>query len=185
MALITDPSNWTREELDNWFDKGEWLKGWNVKPDESINSREFAFSYFKNTERWDKTFSFLNENDLAKLDVKKHILDGDNLIVAVSEYTTRNEEDARFEAHLNYIDLQYVVSGKEIISVTPLSMQKDIVKPYDHVKDVVFMTVKQAKDIKASPEKFFLFFPDDIHRPMLKDGENTRVRKVVVKIKID
>ncbi|MFH1965312.1 MAG: YhcH/YjgK/YiaL family protein [Acidobacteriota bacterium] len=30
-----------------------------------------------------------------------------------------------------------------------------------------------------------MFFPEDAHRPGLKDVENTPVRKVVVKVRID
>ncbi|MFA5820146.1 MAG: YhcH/YjgK/YiaL family protein, partial [Bacteroidales bacterium] len=38
---------------------------------------------------------------------------------------------------------------------------------------------------KATPDKFFIFFPSDAHRPGLKVGENSQVRKVVVKVKVD
>lgn len=181
----SDPANWTTQEIDKWFDKGEWLNGWNIKPDGSINRKEFALSYFKNKDRWDKAFTFLKSTDLSKLEIKRYDIDGDNLYAPVSEYLTKNEEDAKFESHQKYIDIQYVISGVEQMSVAPLSMKKDIITPYDPVKDLEFMTVDQFNSFKATPERFFIFFPSDIHRPSVKVGENSQVRKIVVKVKVD
>jgi YhcH/YjgK/YiaL family protein len=49
----------------------------------------------------------------------------------------------------------------------------------------MYLNVSQISNFKATPETFFIFFPDDLHRPGLKDGESSPVRKVVVKVKID
>ncbi len=181
----SDPSNWSNEKTDEWFEKGDWLNGWTVKPDQSINRKEFAINYFKNRERWDKAFGFLKSNDLSQLEVKRYDIDGDNLYVAVSEYLTKNEEDAKFESHQKYIDIQYVAAGKELIGVAPAAQKQDVLTPYDPVKDIEFMTVSKLINLNATPENFFIFFPDDLHRPGLKDGENEQVRKVVVKVKVD
>jgi YhcH/YjgK/YiaL family protein len=181
----TDPSTWSDKKIDAWFEKGEWLNGWTAKPDASINRKEFAVSYFKNKERWDKAFLFLKNSDLKTLEVKRHDIDGDNLYAPISEYLTKNEEDAKFEAHKKYIDIQYVISGTEQMSVAPLSSLAEVLTPYDETKDVGFMTVSNASHFTATPENFFIFFPSDIHRPSVKVGENTQVRKVVVKVKVD
>jgi YhcH/YjgK/YiaL family protein len=47
------------------------------------------------------------------------------------------------------------------------------------------MTVTQGSHYKATPERFFLFFPSDIHRPSVKIDENSKVKKIVIKVKID
>jgi YhcH/YjgK/YiaL family protein len=181
----TDPATWSSKQIDKWYEKGEWLNGWTVSPDASINRKEFAVSYFKNKERWDKAFSFLKNSDLSKLELKRYDIDGDNLYAPVSEYLTKNEEDARYEAHQKYIDIQYVISGVEQMGVAPIAQKKDVLVPYDVTKDVEFMTVTQATDYKATPDRFFVFFPSDIHRPGVKVGENSQVRKVVLKVKVD
>jgi YhcH/YjgK/YiaL family protein len=180
-----DPSSWSSKQIDQWFEKGEWLNGWKVKPDASINRKEFAVSYYKNKSRWDKAFTFLKSNDLAKLEIKRYDIDGDNLYAPVSEYVTKNIEDAKFEAHQKYIDIQYIISGTEQMSVAPMSMKKDVTTPYDSTKDVGFMTVTKSSDYKATPANFFIFFPSDIHRPSVKVGENSKVKKIVVKVKVD
>ena len=58
-----DPSKWSEKKLNKWFEKGEWLNGWTISPDASINRQEFAISYFRNKERWDKAYVFLKNND--------------------------------------------------------------------------------------------------------------------------
>jgi YhcH/YjgK/YiaL family protein len=180
-----NPEQWNDVKLNNWFEKGDWLGGWQVRPDNSINRRFLAEAYYKNKDRWEKAFAFLKENSLNDLELKRYDIDGDNLYATVSEYLTKNDEDARFEDHRKYIDIQYVISGKEIMEVTPLSQKLEILEPYDSEKDIEFMTVRDYRSLEATPEKFFIFFPDDIHRPGMKDGENAMVRKIVVKVKID
>lgn len=180
-----DPAKWSSKKIDQWFDKGEWLNGWTVKPDASINRKTFAISYFKNKERWDKAFKFLKENDLKSLELKRYDIDGNNLYASPSEYLSKNEEDARFEAHQKYIDIQYVASGKELIGITPMSLKKEVLVPYDATKDVEYFTVTRDVNYSATPDRFFIFFPEDAHRPGLKDGENSQVRKVVIKVKVD
>jgi biofilm protein TabA len=180
----SDPTTWSEDKINKWFASGEFLGGWTVTPDASINKRELAISYFKNKERWDKAFAFLKMTDLKNIEVKRHDIDGDNLFALVSEYTTKNEEDAKFEAHKKYVDIQYVIAGNEQMSLTPVSKKGEILTPYDETKDLEFMTVLESKSYIATPEKFFLFFPSDLHRPSVKVGENSQVKKVVVKVKL-
>ena len=181
----TDPSKWSNKKLEKWFAGKEWAAGWTITPDASINKREFAVSYFKNKERWDKAFMFLKNNDLTKLEVKRFDIDGNNLFATVSEYVSKDEADAKFEAHRKYIDIQYVISGKEVINVAPLTTAKEVVTPYDAAKDIEFLTFNKVVNYKAAPSNFFIFFPGDAHRPGLKDGTNAPVRKIVIKVKVD
>jgi len=181
----SDPATWSNKQIDRWFTKKEWAEGWSVTPDGSINRREFAVSYFKNRERWEKAFKFLKNIDLTKLEVKRYDIDGDNLFATVSEYMSKNEESAKFEAHRKYIDIQYVISGKEIINCAPLTTVKEVIVTYDATKDIEFVTVSKVVNYQATPSNFFIFFPGDAHRPGLKDGVNSMVRKIVVKVKVD
>lgn len=181
----TDPSQWSAKQIDKWFEKGDWLNGWTIKPDASVNRKEFAISYFKYKDRWDKAFTFLKSNDLASMEVKRYDIDDDIVFAPLSEYMTKREENARYEAHKKYIDIQYVASGKELIGIAPLSTQKEILEPYDPSRDIMFLSVNEVKNYPATPDRFFIFFPDTAHRPGLMDGDSTMVRKVVIKVKAD
>jgi biofilm protein TabA len=182
---VSDPSTWNNKQIDKWFAKNEWSAGWTVSPDVSINKREFAISYYKNRGRWEKAFRFLKDNDLLKLELKRYDIDGDNLYATVSEYLSKNEETAKFEAHRKYIDIQYVVDGKEIMNIAPMATVTEVLTPYDATKDIEFIKVSKVVNYKATSSNFFIFFPGDAHRPGLKDDVNSPVRKVVVKVKVD
>lgn len=185
-GCTSDPSEWNDDKVNTWFEKGEWLNGWNVKPDESINRKEFAVSYYKHRDRWDKTFAFLKAHDLKGLEIKRYDIDGDTVYAPVSEYISKKEGESDFEAHRKYIDLQYVINGEENIGVTPISNKKDIVAAYDNVKDIEFMTVSDSVYHKATQANFFIFFPEDIHKPGMRITEDSSlIRKIVVKIKVD
>lgn len=181
----TDPSEWSDQKTDTWFEKGEWLNGWTISPDASIDRKELAISYFRHSERWDKAFTFLRSNDLNSLEIKRYDIDGDNLFATVSEYITRDEEEVNFEAHRKYIDIQYIISGSEKMSVAPLESRNEVLSPYDDSKDIEFMTVNESSDHIATPEKFFIFFPDDAHRPTVKVNENSPVKKIVLKVGVE
>ncbi len=180
-----DPSGWSRDKLDKWFTKGEWKNGWNISPDASVNRQALAASWFANPERWDAAFRFLRDNDLSKLELKRYDIDGDNLYVSVSEYLTKNEEDALYEAHRKYIDIQYVATGREMIGIAPLAEKGTLHESYDPERDIEFFEIVKEVNYEAGPEKFFIFFPEDAHRPGLKYTDNSMVRKIVVKLKID
>ncbi len=180
-----DPAKWSSRQVDDWFSGRTWLKGLNVTPDESINKRELAVYYFKNQARWDKAFDFLRNSDLANMEAKRYDIDGDNLYATISEYVTKNEEDTRFEVHRKYIDIQHVITGSEQMSITPLTGIREVLVPYDPAKDIEFVTVDKTSSYEATPDKFFIFFPSDVHRPSVKIGENKPVRKVVIKLRVE
>jgi YhcH/YjgK/YiaL family protein len=184
-SVNTNPSGWSRAKTDKWFENGAWRNGWPVKPDRSINRAYFAKAYYQNKDRWNRAFSFLKSNDLATLELKRYDLDGDNLYAMVSAYMTKNPEDAKFEAHRQYIDIQYVVSGSEWIGIAPRASQDSILQQYDATKDIELLSLKQGMTVRAAQDRFFIFFPDDAHMPGLKAEANAPVRKVVVKIRID
>lgn len=180
-----DPSRWSSKKIDRWFGKQKLLKALNVSPDKSINKRAFAVAWFRNRDRWDKAFDFLLHNDFSKMEPKRYDIDGDNVYATVSEYLTKEESVADYEAHRKYTDIQYVVSGKELIGIAPVSEKTDVTGPYDPSKDIEFMHVREVRYYPADPQKFFIFFPEDAHKPGIKDGQKTTVRKVVIKIKVD
>jgi biofilm protein TabA len=179
----SDPSTWSSKQIDKWFAKGEWSQGWTVTPDTSINKTELAVSYFKHKERWTKAFKFLTSNDLTKLELKRYDIDGDNLFATVSEYQSKNEESAKFEAHRKYIDIQYVITGKEIMNIAHIKTVSEVLNQYDATKDIEFVTISNIVNYKASPFGYFIFFPSDAHRPGLKDGVSAPVRKIVIKVR--
>ena len=109
---------------------------------------------------------------------------GEQIFVNVMDYGTKEPAQARIEAHDRYVDIQITLSGCEGISVfdrTSLAEES----PYDQTNDVVFFqagnAVTQAYAVN-SPGYFTLLFPWDAHRPQERSGEETWVKKFVIKM---
>ncbi|MEO5582740.1 MAG: YhcH/YjgK/YiaL family protein [Saprospiraceae bacterium] len=152
-----------------------------AKPDKSINLIQAAKHFNEYPERWNTAFKFLTESDLKQLPLGRIDL-SDDVYAIVSEYETKNPEDGNFESHRKYIDVQYIVSGKEMIGLTN-DTNLNVVSPYNEEKDIAFYNYDGGKLLTALPDKYFIFFPDDRHRPCLKIDEKSMVRKIVVKIR--
>ena len=178
------PEFWSEEELASWFQEYEWKHNFKAVPDSSINKKEFAISYHRNQERWKKAFTFLAQENLQNLKTGRYELDSTNLFVNIEVYNPKEVEEAQYEAHRKYADIQYVVSGKELISVIPID-QTVITTAYEEEKDIMFLAAAIENNRLATPEQFFIFFPNDAHRPSVKTEDSTLVKKIVVKVKLD
>lgn len=180
----TNPKKWSEEKVNQWFEKQEWLAGWQVSPDASINKRSFANHYYKNPRHWDQAFQFLTSADLKNMPLGKQKLEGEHLFVSVDEYTTKSKSETKYESHKKYIDIQYIIDGEELIGLATLDKVK-ITEPYDSSRDIIFYEYDGGNYVKTTPNNFVIFFPEDAHRPMMKLNDNLKVRKIVVKIMIE
>jgi YhcH/YjgK/YiaL family protein len=175
-CIRKDPKNWDEKELLKWFNGSKWTQGWNILHDESINQKEFSIQFHRNPHRWEKAFNFLKDSDLSTLATGRYELEGPDLFVNIEEYVTKDEENTRYEAHRKYADIQYLINGEEYIGIAHLRNTTNTV-PYDEAKDVAFMTADEDHLRYANPDKFFVFFPEDAHRPGIKASTNMKVKK--------
>ena len=165
------------------LENGNMVVTFEACPDSSIDMQAWKEHYNKYPERWEVAFDYLSGIDPDSLPLGRTDL-SDEVFVAVSEYTTKEPADVRYEAHRQYIDLQYVASGSEYIGIQRDTTQLTCVQPYTESNDVAFYT-GEGELMKATPDRFFIFFPKDAHRPCLKDSEPALLKKIVVKIKAD
>lgn len=170
---------------DNQNTVDDWKSGCIIKPDNSVDSLAMKTHYTKYTDRWKAAFTFLNNSRLDSLPVGEYEILGKDVYAIVSEYYPKDEVDCNFEAHKKYIDLQYVILGEEKMGISKL---KDVVPitVYDEGKDITFYK-QDALAIykKATKEAFFVFFPDDAHRPSMKTRDNIKVKKIVIKVRYE
>lgn len=103
----------------------------------------------------------------------------------VSEYTTKEVNENGYEAHKEYIDIQYLIKGSEKICCLPLEYLKET-KAYKAEIDAAFYEEGDLnpQELFIGNGYFAIFFPQDAHMPCLKNGLSTVVKKVVVKVKI-
>lgn len=132
--------------------------------------------------RYAKAVDWLKSQDLAALENGKYEIDGKNVYANVMSYTTVPWEEAKFEAHEDYTDIQYVISGKEALTYAPTDALK-VKVPYNPDKDVVFYDDSNpGLQVVAHAGEFLIFNPWDGHKPKAMAGEPCEVKKVVVKI---
>src|SRR5689334_20928445 len=87
---------------------------------------------------------------------------GERMFARVAKYTTRDFEVAQPEAHRKYIDIQYLISGRETIYWTPLAETAAPVVQYDAEKDILFFGHNsRARPFELHTGDFCIFFPDD------------------------
>lgn len=165
------------------MDSGAWRNGFDkASPHESVNAVDFHEQYSKNKEQWDAMFSWLAETDLLAIPGGKHPIEGTSLVVSVEDSENRPLEKSRTESHRQKIDFQYTVKGTERFGIidhetsTPNCEYRPDVIRYDY-------DVDKARFYDSTPDKFFLFFPEDWHiAKVANDTDDQTIRVIVVKI---
>lgn len=139
--------------------------------------------YEKLNEKFKIGFDFLKNNNLKEMkDGRYDIADG--VFANVQSLKTKNKTEKKWEAHKDYIDIQYVIKGEESMGYGILEDFKKVVVPYNKEKDIEFLDGEKFNYIDVNENDFVIFYPNDVHAPMLSVKEDVEIKKVIVKIKI-
>lgn len=122
---------------------------------------------------------YLSSVDFSKLEDGRHEIN-ENMYVNVQTYETK--EDALFEAHRDYIDIQYIINGEEKIGVTPYSECSEAI-PYDKEKDIEFLN-GDGEYYPLHAGEYMILYPEDAHKPSISLKTKSTVRKAVVKVRV-
>jgi biofilm protein TabA len=166
--------------IDKWFKQKEYLNGLKAQPHESVDKVEFARQYNANKDLWDAAFAYLKNTNLQTLPVGKYTIVPDKVTVSVTEDSTKNFEKTTWESHRKMVDIQYIVRGEEKMGIAPVSTAK-VIRPYDEKRDAANYEV-EGNYYVSTPDKFFIFFPTDAHRPNITTGGNKPDKKIVIKV---
>jgi len=132
----------------------------------------------------DSALDYLIETDLEALGTGRHDIKGEDIYAVCMKYETKIETLSKNEAHMKYIDVQYVVKGTEKMYISNIK-NLQIVQSYDPEKDVIFYEKKFDCAFTAAESCFAVFFPEDAHMPGINPGtESVNVKKVVVKVHV-
>ncbi|MBS1934679.1 MAG: YhcH/YjgK/YiaL family protein [Bacteroidetes bacterium] len=168
----------SEKKIDQWVKKREWANGLTLNLHPSVNKDSFYVAYHRNKNLWDAAFAFLRNVNLEELKPGRYPIIGEQVFASVTEAPSHNKEDVKWESHKNYIDLQYIIRGKELIGVADTS-KAVIIKPY--TVDVINYNA-EGKYYTGEQGEFFLFFPNNAHRPTIKIDGYDVVKKIVIKI---
>lgn len=143
-----------------------------------------AAQYYLLGENIKKGFKFLLSSDLANMADGKYEIEGNDIFANVQTLKTKPEKEAKWEAHRKYIDIQYLIKGKEKIGYGLLSDFNKIIVPYDDCKDILFLDGKNFNYVNIQQGNFVILYPNDVHAPMLCTDDVEEIKKVIVKIKL-
>ena len=126
---------------------------------------------------------YLCRTDFSQMPVGRHEVDGDRVWAVVQRYRPKPPAQAIWEAHRQYIDVQYVAAGTERMGYVPLGDGLRVRQPYDAEKDAILFDA-DGQLFTMSPGDFAIFTPCDVHAPGLTTDladDSAEVCKVVVK----
>lgn len=142
-----------------------------------------AEKYFCINPHFKNAFEYLQTINLNEIEDGNYVIDGDNIRAIVSNKPGKTTEEslAKFECHDKHIDIQFCISGSEQIGWKPRQNCINKKSDYDEGKDVTFYNDAPDMFFKLTDHQFAVFFPEDVHAPMIGDG---KIKKVVIKVKI-
>lgn len=128
-----------------------------------------------------KGLQLLRDTDFSQVEDGTYHVDGDDLFYFVQSYETKPANDTP-EAHIQYIDIQCVLSGVETMGVGALEDMTEEVLPRPQ-GDIRFYH-GPLDTVTLSPGKFAVLWPGDAHAPGVAVGSPAPCRKAVVKVKV-
>jgi biofilm protein TabA len=128
------------------------------------------------------SINYIKSHNLSDLPIGKTVIESDLVFASVSEYETKDENNAKWESHKLYGDIQILLSGEEKIGYTPVR-EVSLIEAYNPDKDVMFYSGK-GSCINMKPGFFAIFLPQDAHQPNVTLHHKCFVKKVVIKFKI-
>ena len=107
---------------------------------------------------------------------------GEGCYVSVETYTTFKRTERKYENHHDYVDVQIVLSGEEIIEIAPVQELRCI-SEYNAERDIAFYNIsfKGMQRVLKEGECLFIY-PGQAHIPCLTNKKKYRVKKAVIKI---
>lgn len=131
-----------------------------------------------------KAFEYINQTDVTTVEIGKYeIADGLKAIYSDKLGVTAEESNAKFECHNEHIDIQVCIRGNEKIGWKSRNTCIEQKGEYNSEKDVVFYADAPDMYFWLKQQQFVIFFPEDVHSPMIAVDDEP-IKKLVIKVKI-
>ncbi|MDK2818558.1 MAG: YhcH/YjgK/YiaL family protein [Spirochaetota bacterium] len=139
-----------------------------------LNAKDYTGTVQKAVE-----YLLKNKDQIEAQKVGKYEVDS-SFFYMVQEYHSKN--DAIWESHKKYIDIQWILDGEEIIEISGKKYMKQL-GDYDESKDLFIFEGESLATLLMKKNDLTIFYPTDIHKPGLRTSKgNTSVRKCLFKI---
>lgn len=135
------------------------------------------------------TYSFINKNFEKGVKFARSLFDKpvgkyecDDIFAFVQEGSTKNTDETKFESHIKYMDIQFVVEGSEILGWQNIN-KLTVADEYNEDSDMI-LYIGNGENIKISENMFYIVHEKDGHKPCTHISNQTNYKKVVLKLKI-
>jgi YhcH/YjgK/YiaL family protein len=147
-----------------------------------IDTLQNASKYFNVHPLFEKAFQYIQQQDLNALEVgKSDISEGLKSIISDAPGKTAEVSTSKFECHNKNIDIQLCIRGVETIGWKPRHKCVTPNGDFNEEKDVQLYHDQPDMYFQLTDHQFAIFFPEDVHAPMIGDGQ---IKKMVIKVKI-
>ena len=110
-------------------------------------------------------------------------IDGDDVFAIVATVKTGHPDKRFFEAHRDYIDVQYVIDGRQIIEWMPATAFEEARK-YDGENDLYkYEQNYSGSKIILGDNNYAVFLPEDAHKPLCFIDREAEIKICVVKVR--
>jgi len=147
-----------------------------------LDALENADAYNALNSGFAKAFEFLRRDDLAELEEGRHDIDGERVYAMIVKAAGREREVGELEAHEQYIDVQYVISGTDEMGWRPRSSCTQPQAEYNDEDDYQMFSDRPTAWVATEPGTFAIFFPNDPHIPLISAEQ---LHKAVVKVAVE
>lgn len=139
-----------------------------------LNQCEINFEYLKEAREW------LNNVDQEQLEDGNYVISEGHMFASVQSYDTCEITERHFESHKEFVEIQYLIRGKELFAITQLD---HLLKAgEEREQDNYFYEFpKEYSSIILTPGQFLVLMPSDGHASRGKVGNSERVKKVIFK----
>lgn len=148
-----------------------------------VDTLQNAPKYFSVHRLFANAFAYINKTDLNNVEPGNYEIDGNSLkaIISNKKGKAAAESISKFECHNKYIDIQLCISGNETIGWKPREKCSIENGNYNEEKDVQLYSDTPDMYFQLTDGQFAIFFPEDVHAPMIGEDE---IKKLVIKVKI-
>jgi len=147
-----------------------------------LDRLENAGRYLALNPRLVTAFEFLRGKGIADLTAGRHAVQGEQVYATVVKDNGRGPEKARLEVHRKYLDIQFTLSGDEVIGWKSLATCKASDGGYNPARDIEFFADKPDVWLPVPAGSFVIVFPEDAHAPQAGTGP---LHKIVMKVALE
>ncbi len=125
---------------------------------------------------------YIKKTNFSLLSSGKYEIVKGKIFVTVDNSDGKGLTGAKLEAHKKFIDIQYAISGIDIIGWKSVFKCQNPQNPFDDSKDIQFFSDAPDTWLDVKEGMFALLLPTDAHAPLAFEGQ---VRKAIFKVAVN